>query len=113
MRPRLNKVCGLWWCNHPHYAFGLCERHYLSLRRYGGYLPPSQVDTKYLLQVCNDLAESMLEILSKLDVYEDEPCPFCRRIVKNGHEETCPIQRSSLLAQIIATGNKGYVPKQS
>ena len=55
MREKLGKSCTLWFCNDPHYAHGLCHRHYMNVRKYGTSISPKNSDLITVLNMINVL----------------------------------------------------------
>ncbi len=95
MRRSVERKCSLWWCDGLHYAWGLCERHYQNVRRYGAAIAPTARDVQVLTRRCDEMALLIAELA---DGYvADDFCTICGETLH--HSDFCVVGKALDLAR--------------
>ena len=94
------KVCSIWWCRKPHYAFGYCIVHYRATVRYGtpfgkqdGFHYEQQKKVNEVVKKARTVSKAMMDSLR----ISGPVCPYCHRI--ETHTPECPVHEAQFILE--------------
>ncbi len=106
-RKKKKTYCKLWFCNDVVYSHGVCQKHNLTIVRYGSPISPKKQSTHNMLRMVDELATILRQIVNDNEWGMTCDCENHMHI----HNEDCNFGRANDLINIVNVGSIREVMK--